>query len=142
MKTQSSSGVASSDRFGGREAGDLAKKGIEAALCAEITRFEQQYMGRRPHRVHAHLLGDLLLVRLQGVLTAAERELAQASPSENGLILLKQMRETLVEANRSIIEAMVERVAGAQVRSLHHDISTVTGEEVLVFTLVETPDLT
>jgi len=143
MKTQSSSGVALNDRFGGREAGKLARKEIEAALCEEITRFEHEYMGRRPQSVQTHLLGDLLLVRLQGVLTAAERDLAQVSPTgQQGLILLKQLRDALVEANRTIIEAMVEKVAGVKVLSLHHDISTITGEEVLMFTLIETPEFT
>ena len=35
--------------------------------------------------------------------------------------------------------AMVQAVTGAPVLSLHHDISTVTGEEVVLFTLAESP---
>ena len=34
---------------------------------------------------------------------------------------------------------MVQEVTGVKVLSLHHDISTVTGEEVIVFTLAESP---
>jgi uncharacterized protein YbcI len=34
---------------------------------------------------------------------------------------------------------MVEQIVGVKVLSLHHDISTVTGEEVVLFTLVEPP---
>ena len=49
---------------------------IEAAICDGIRRFEQDYMGRGPKEIHAHLLGDLLVIRLQGVLTAAEQHLA------------------------------------------------------------------
>jgi uncharacterized protein YbcI len=139
MKTQRDSEGATSDRFGIQEAAHRAGTDIDSALSEEFTRFEQDYMGRRPRTVRAHLLGDLLLVRLQGVLTAAERELAQASPTDTGVTLLKKMRGTLVEANRPAIEAIVKKVAGAQVLSLHHDISTVTGEEVLVFTLGEMP---
>jgi uncharacterized protein YbcI len=37
------------------------------------------------------------------------------------------------------MEAMVQEVTGSRVLSLHHDISTVTGEEVVVFTLAESP---
>ena len=48
---------------------------IEAAVCEGIARFEQDYMGRGPKDIRAHLLGDLLVVRLQGVLTAAEQHL-------------------------------------------------------------------
>ena len=45
---------------------------IEAAISDGVSRFEQDYMGRGPKNIFAHLLGDLLVVRLQGVLTAAE----------------------------------------------------------------------
>jgi uncharacterized protein YbcI len=38
-----------------------------------------------------------------------------------------------------MMEAMVQEVTGASVLSLHHDISTVTGEEVVVFTLADAP---
>jgi uncharacterized protein YbcI len=37
------------------------------------------------------------------------------------------------------MEAMVEQVSGVKVVSLHHDISTVTGEEVVLFTLAASP---
>ena len=51
---------------------------IEAAICAGITRFEQDYMGRGPKEIHTYLIGDLLIVRLKGVLTAAEQQLVKA----------------------------------------------------------------
>jgi uncharacterized protein YbcI len=34
---------------------------------------------------------------------------------------------------------MVESATGVKLVSVHHDISTVTGEEVLVFSLAESP---
>jgi hypothetical protein len=37
---------------------------IEAAVCAGMVRFEQDYMGRGPKGIRAHLLGDRLVVRL------------------------------------------------------------------------------
>jgi len=40
---------------------------IEAAVCEGMSRFELEYMGRGPKDIHAHLIGDLLIVRLQGV---------------------------------------------------------------------------
>jgi uncharacterized protein YbcI len=110
---------------------------IEAAVCEGLTRFEQEYMGRGPKDVRTYLLGDLLVVRLRGVLTAAEQQLVQSLPAEKGRDLLKQVRSQLVEAARPLMEAMVEEATGVKVLSLHHDISTVTGEEVVVFTLAE-----
>ena len=112
---------------------------IEAAVCEGVTRFEQEYMGRGPKDIHAHLVGDLLVVRLRGVLTAAEQQLVKTLPPEKGRDLLKQVRTHLIETARPVMEAMIQEVAGVKVLSLHHDISTITGEEVILFTLVEAP---
>jgi uncharacterized protein YbcI len=112
---------------------------IEAAVCQGMSRFEQEYMGRGPKDVHTHLIGDLLVVRLQGVLTAAEQHLVKTLKAEKGRDLLKQVRIQLMEAARPILEAMVQEITGVKVLSLHHDISTATGEEVVLFTLVDTP---
>ena len=112
---------------------------IESAICEGISRFEQDYMGRGPKDIHAHLLGDLLVIRLQGVLTAAEEHLVKSLPAEKGRDLLKQVRTHLIETARPIMEAMVQEITGVKVVTLHHDISTVAGEEVVLFTLAETP---
>src|SRR5687768_18143403 len=112
---------------------------IESAICEGITRFEQEYMGRGPKHIETHLLDDLLVVRLRGVLTAAEQHLVKTLPTEKGRDLLKQVRTQLVETARPVLEAMVEGVTGVKVSSLHHDISTVSGEEVILFTLVAAP---
>ena len=112
---------------------------IEAAICEGISRFEQDYMGRGPKDIFAHLIGDLLVVRLQGVLTAAEQQLVKALPADKGRDLLKQVRTHLLETARPLMEAMVNDVTGAKVLSLHHDISTATGEEIVVFALSESP---
>ena len=112
---------------------------IEAAICKGISRFEQEYMGRGPKDIHAYLLDDMLVVRLTGVLTVAEQQLAASLPAEKGRDLLKQVRIHLIETARPIMEAMVNDVTGVKVVSLHHDISTTTGEEVVLFTLAEKP---
>src|SRR5689334_14329613 len=104
---------------------------IEAAICEGMTRFEQEYMGRGPKDIHAHLIGDLLVVRLRGVLTAAEQQLVKTLPAEKGRDLLKQVRTQLIETARPLMEAMIENVTGTKVVSLHHDISTLTGEELI-----------
>ena len=114
---------------------------LEAAICEGVSRFEQDYMGRGPKEIYTHLLGDILVVRLQGVLTAAEQHLVKSLPGEKGRDLLKQVRTHLVETARPVLEATVHEVTGVKVLSLHHDISTVTGEEVVLFTLAESPDL-
>jgi uncharacterized protein YbcI len=35
---------------------------------------------------------------------------------------------------------MIQETTGVQVLSMHHDISTLTGEEVVIFTLAAPPD--
>ena len=112
---------------------------IEAAVCKGMSHFEQEYMGRGPKDIRAHLIGDLLVVRLQGVLTAAEQHLVTALPAEKGRDLLKQVRSQLIEVARPALDALVEEITGINPLSLHHDISTLTGEEVVIFTLAEAP---
>jgi len=122
--------------------GDMKTRGeIESAVCEAVTRFEQDYMGRGPKDIHTHPLDDLLVVRLQGVLTAAEQQLVKLLSAEKGRDLLKQVRTHLIETARPVMEAMVQDITGVNVLSLHHDISTVTGEEVVLFTLAESPIL-
>lgn len=112
---------------------------IEADICQGVSRFEQDYMGRGPKDIRAHLIDDLLVVRLKGVLTAAEQHLVESLPAEKGRDLLKQVRTHLIEMARPLMEAMVQGITGVKVLSLHHDISTTTGEEVILFTLAESP---
>jgi uncharacterized protein YbcI len=134
---------------------------IEAAVCDGISRFQQDFLGRGPRDIHAHLVGSLMIVRLQGVLTPAERQLlaprvgnghgargdgdASAAASGvdhengNGRHLLKQVRTHMVASGRPRLESIVEDAAGVKLVSVHHDISTVTGEEVIVFSLAGLP---
>jgi len=139
---------------------------IEAAVCDGISRFQQEFIGRGPRDIHAHLIGTLLVVRLQGVLTPAERQLIAPRPGAagnggpahgadeggdfdgdghangdhgNGRSLLKQVRAHMVAAGRPRLEEIVRVAAGVGMVSVHHDISTVTGEEVIVFSLADPP---
>ena len=80
---------------------------IEAAVCARMVRFEQDYMGRGPKDIHAHLIDDLLVIRLNGVLTAAEQHLVRSLPAEKGRDLLKQVRTHLIETSRPLMEEMI-----------------------------------
>ena len=112
---------------------------IESGISECISRFQQEYMGRGPKDVRAHLIDDLILVRLKGVLTAAEQHLVATHPTEKGRDLLKQVRSHLMEIARPTIEVMIKGITGVNVVSLHHDISTTTGEEIVLFTLAESP---
>ena len=112
---------------------------IESAVSECIGRFEQEYMGRGPKDVRAFLMSDLVVVRMKGVLTAAEQHLVKMLPSEKGRDLLKQVRTHLLDLARPTLGAMVEGITGVKVVCMHHDICTVTGEEVVLFSLAEAP---
>ena len=113
---------------------------IEAAICQGMSKFELEYMGRGPKEIRTHLIEDILIVRLQGVLTAAEQHLVAKLPAEKGRDLLKQVRSQLIEIARPKLEELVEGVTGIKPISLHHDISTISGEEIVVFALPEAPE--
>jgi uncharacterized protein YbcI len=108
---------------------------IEAEISEALIKFEREYMGRGPKEARSYLLGDMILVRLRGVLTPAETQLADSSDYTDGAHLVKQVRMQLLEKARSLLEAIVYDITGRRVMSLHTDISTKTGERVIVWTL-------
>lgn len=112
---------------------------IEDAIAAGMIRFEQEYMGRGPKRIEAHLVGDMLVVRLHEVLTAAEKHLVKTRPPEDGRELVQKMRAKLLDAARPTMHALAESVCGVETVTSHHHICTDTGEEIVVFSLAKTP---
>ena len=124
-----------------RTSGILTQAESEAAVCEGIIRFQEDYLGWAAEQIRVHLIKDLLVVRLLDVLTVAERQLANSLSSEKGRDLIKQTRDQLLELARPMLESMVHEVVGVKVLSMHHDVSTVTGEEVVIFSLTEAPRL-
>lgn len=122
-----------------RTSGVLTQAESEAAVCEGIIRFQEDYLGGGAVQIRAHFIKDLLVVRLVGALTVAERQLVKSVSPEKGRDLIKQTREQLLELARPMLESMVHEVVGVKVLSMHHDISTVTGEEVVLFSLTEAP---
>jgi CheY-like chemotaxis protein/uncharacterized protein YbcI len=122
-----------------RKSKTLTQTESEATICEGIIRFQEQYMGWTSEQVVAHFIKDLVVVRILDALTLAERHLGKASAPEKGRDLVKQVRKQLLELARPMLESLVHEVAGVKVVSMHHDISTVTGEEVIIFSLAEAP---
>jgi uncharacterized protein YbcI len=112
---------------------------LEAEISQAVIRFEKEYMGRGPLETRTHLVEDLVLVRLKGVLTPAEHKLAAAPDTARGRDLIKQVRQQLIESGGPLLHAVVKDILGVGVRSMHTDISTRTGERVIVFTLEARP---
>lgn len=113
---------------------------LEAEISDAVVKFEKEYMGRGPVEAKTHVIDDLVLVRLRGVMTPAELQLA-AAENPRGRELIKQVRHELLEKGRPLLETVLHALTGRQVVSLHTDISTKTGERVIVFTLSSAADL-
>jgi uncharacterized protein YbcI len=115
---------------------DVKSKGqLEAEISDAIVKFEREYMGRGPEEARTYLLDDIILVRLQGVLTPAERQLARSDVEGQGRGLIKQVRMELLEKARPLLDAIIREITGQATRSLHTDISTLTGERIILFSL-------
>lgn len=111
---------------------------VEMEISRVLIHFEKEYMGRGPLETKTHLLDDMIVVRLKGVLTPSERKLAEVQ-SDRGQYLLKQVRNELLTGGRPLLEAMIHKIVGVAVQSVHTDISTKTGERIIVFTLQSKP---
>jgi len=116
-----------------------SKGQLEAAICEAVIKFEKEFMGRGPLETKAYIIDDIVLVRLKNVLTQAELKLAGVRESKDGRELVKRIRITLLEQGRPLLEEAIEKILGVKVKSLHTDISTVTGERVILFSLVLPP---
>ena len=108
---------------------------IEAEISEAIIKFEKEYMGRGPLETKTYILDDLILVRLKGVMTQAEHQLATSEENPRGRELIKQVRIQLLEKGRPLLEAVIHSITGRKIIRLHTDISTITGERVIIFTL-------
>ena len=122
-----------------RPSKSLTQAESEAAICDGIARFQEEYMGWSADQIHTRFIKDMLLVRITGALTLAERQLGKTQSPEKGRDLIKQTRKQLLELARPMLESLIHEITGVKVLSMHHDISTVTGEEVVVFSLVKEP---
>ena len=117
-----------------------SRSDLEAEISRAVIHFEKEFMGRGPVETRTYLLGDLIVVRLKGVLTPAEQRLAKSKSPRSGY-LLKQVRNELLASGRPQLEALLKDILNVRVQSIHTDISTKTGERVIVFSLQDKLDL-
>jgi len=105
---------------------------VEAAIRQAVIKFEQDFMGRGPTDVRAFIVRDTILVRLKGVLTQAERQLAK---NADGIEMVKRMRQNLIAQGRENLCGEITSLTGIKVTGLFTDIDTQIGERMIVFTL-------
>ena len=107
---------------------------IEEEISKSMVRFEKEYMGRGPTDVKTHIFEDMIFVRLKGVLTRAEQQLTKGP---DGIELIKKVRASLLETAQPLLYEVVKEITGLNVITLHTDISTKSGERVIIFTMEE-----
>ena len=111
---------------------ESTKGQLEALISKLITRFEKEHLGRGPKEAKSFILQDMLLVRLKGILTPAEENLAS---EKGGTQLIKEIRNRLIESSRPLLENIVRETTGCKVKSMHTDISSRSGERIFIFVL-------
>ena len=119
------------------------KKGrrqVEAEISDAITRFEKEHMGRGPLETRTYIVDDMVIIRQKGALTRAEHSLVKSERNVKARELIKQVRIELIENGRPLLEDMIKAIIRRKIKSLHTDLSTVTGEKIIVITLDRTPE--
>ncbi len=111
-----------------------SKGSVESEISKALTQWEKDYLGRGSVSVKTDILRDMIIVNLKGVLTPAELTLCK---TKEGMISIKRTRSDLVESGIEGLKEIVQNITGEEIKSFHTDISTVTGERVMVFKLYD-----
>lgn len=116
------------------EVSQMTKGQVEAKISEAVSKFEIEFMGRGPKQIRTIIIQDLIIVRLKGFLSQSEQKLAESS---QGIELIKKLRTTLFENAREYLETLIKEVIDVNIISTHSDVSTKTGEKIIVITVDE-----
>ena len=125
----------------GRSPLKKSRRQLEAEVSDAITRFEKEHMGRGPLETRTYIVEDMVIIRQKGALTRAEHSLVKSERNIRARELIKQVRAELIENGRPLLEDMIKSILRRKIRSLHTDLSTITGEKIIVFTLDKEPEM-
>lgn len=110
----------------------MTKGQLEAKVSEIVSKFEVEYMGRGPKVIKTYILNDMIIVRLTGFLSLSEQKLTE---TPQGIELFKKVRTSLFEGGRGYLETLITDVMDVAIISTHSDISTKTGEKIIVITV-------
>ena len=111
---------------------DITKGTLESEISKALTHWEKQYLGRGSVSVKSDILRDMIIVSLRGILTPAEYSVCK---DKDGLLSVKEIRNSLVESGIEELREIILTITGFEVISFYTDLSTQTGERVMVFKL-------
>jgi uncharacterized protein YbcI len=109
----------------------MTKGQLEAKLSEAVSKFELEYMGRGPKLIRTHIINDMIIIRLSGVLSPSEQKLTD---NPQGIELFKKVRSSLFEGGRGYLETLITDIIDVAIVSTHSDISTKTGEKIIIIT--------
>ncbi|TYS57496.1 DUF2294 domain-containing protein [Sutcliffiella horikoshii] len=109
-----------------------SKGSIESEISKALTQWEKDYLGRGSVSVKTDIMRDMIIVNLKGVLTPAELTICG---TKEGMISIKRTRSDLVESGIEDLKGIIKNITVEDTKSFYTDISTVTGERVMVFKL-------
>ena len=112
----------------------MTKGQVEAKISEVVSKFEIEFMGRGPKQIRTLIVQDLIIIRLKGFLSQSEQKLAE---NGQGVDLLKKVRVMLFENSRDYLVALIQEVVDVDVISTHSDVSTKTGEKIIIITVSE-----
>ncbi len=110
----------------------VTKGQLEAKISEALSKFEIEYMGRGPKTIRTYIINDLIIVRLSGFLSPSEQKLTD---NPQGIELYKKVRTSLFEGGRGYLETLIKDVIDVAIVSTHSDVSTKTGEKVIMITV-------
>ncbi|WMJ88785.1 DUF2294 domain-containing protein [Anaerocolumna sp. MB42-C2] len=110
----------------------MTKGQLEARLSEAISKYEIEYMGRGPKVIKSYIIGDMIIVRLLGFLSPSEQKLTE---NPQGVELFKKVRTSLFESGRAYLETLIREIVDVAIVSTHSDVSTKTGEKVIIITV-------
>ena len=111
---------------------DMTKGTLESEISKALTHWEKQYLGRGSVSVKSDILRDMIIVTLRGILTPAEYSVCK---DKDGLLSVKELRNSLVESGVDELKSIIFTTTGFDVTSFYTDLSTQTGERVIIFKL-------
>ena len=112
----------------------MTKGQLEAKISEAVSKFEIEYMGRGPKEIRTIIHQDMIIIRLKGFLSPSEKKLAESS---HGVKLIKEVRTALFEGSRLYLEDQVKELIDVNILSIHSDVSTKTGEKMIILVLDE-----
>lgn len=102
---------------------------LASAVRQLIVGFEEKYLSRRPRRIGIYVLSDVLVVRVHGILSPAERQLAS---SPDGRILMRQLLLKEMEELRDVLSFELQSVTGVPVLGVSVDLDPENDERIVV----------